>query len=95
MVDVAVIVFGELVVVFVEKVVDVFVLVLMLVANYEMVADVRVIVVDVVNERIVVVVLWKSGRCDCTGCCGCRCPEKLVDYVVIVVVVVRIVFVVV
>ena len=84
-------------VVSVENVVDVFVLVLMMVASYEMVADVRVIVVDVVYERIVIVVLWKSGRCDCTGCCGCRCPEKLVDYVVIVVVVVyiRIVFVVV
>ena len=41
--------------------VDVFVLVLMMDANYEMVADVRVIVVDVVYERIVIVVLWKSG----------------------------------
>ena len=36
--------------------VDVFVL-----ASYEMVADVRVIVVDVVYERIVIIVLWKSG----------------------------------
>ena len=41
--------------------VDVFVLVLMMVASYEMVADVRVIVVDVVYERIVIIVLWKSG----------------------------------
>ena len=43
-------------VVSVENVVDVFVL-----ASYEMVADVRVIVVDVVYERIVIIVLWKSG----------------------------------